>query len=369
MADRVLILGGSGRIGRQVAADLVAHTAAQITLTGRNPGAGSQAQRGLGDRGQFQILDLRDHAALQTAIRAHDLVIHCAGPFHYRDVGVLETCIQHHVNYLDVSDHPSFTRQALACQAAAEAAGITAVVNTGIFPGISNSLVRQGVEQLDQADTIHLSYIVAGSGGAGVTVMRTTFLGLQQPFAGWVGGKWQPIQPYSDREVIEFPPPYGKVGVYWFDMPEAFTLPATFPVQTVITKFATVPRFYNYLTWSVARWWHPRLLKMPAVIEFLSYVSHFMTDVTDRFSGVGVAMRSQVTGTKAGQPARCCSTLVHPDTATAAGIGTGTVAELILSGQLHKPGVWAIEQALPTDLFEAAMRSRNIGIQFELEEF
>jgi saccharopine dehydrogenase-like NADP-dependent oxidoreductase len=157
--------------------------------------------------------------------------------------------------------------------------------------------------------------------------------------------------------------------VYWFDMPEAFTLPATFPVQTVITKFATVPRFYNYLTWSVARWWHPRLLKMPAVIEFLSYVSHFMTDVTDRYSGVGVAMRSEVTGTKAGQPWRCCSTLVHADTATAAGIGTGTIAELILSGQLHKPGVWAIEQALPTDLFTAAMQSRGIKIQMELREF
>jgi saccharopine dehydrogenase-like NADP-dependent oxidoreductase len=367
MVERVLILGGSGRIGRQVAADLVAHTTVEMTITGRHPGGGPRSPSGLGDRVQFQLLDLGDPAALQTAIRAHDLVIHCAGPFHYRDVSVLEACIQHQVNYIDVSDHPAFTRQALACQAAAATAGITAVVNTGIFPGISNSLVRQGIEQLDTAESVHLSYIVAGSGGAGVTVMRTTFLGLQQPFLAWIGGQWQAIQPYSDREVIEFPPPYGKVGVYWFDMPEAFTLPATFPVQTVITKFATVPRFYNYLTWSVARWWHPRLLKMTAVIEFLSYVSHFMTDVTDRFSGVGVAMRSEVTGTKAGQPMRCCSTLVHPDTATAAGIGTGTIAELMLSGQLHKPGVWAVEQALSTDLFATAMRSRGIAIQIEVQ--
>ena len=366
MIKRVLILGGRGRIGQQVALDLVTHTTAMITITGRHAGSETLVPAGGSDRIQFQVLDLNDQTALQTAIGAHDLVIHCAGPFHYRDVSVLEACIQHQVNYVDVSDHPSFTRKALACQAQAETAGITAVVNTGIFPGISNSLVRQGIEQLDTAESIHLSYIVAGSGGAGVTVMRTTFLGLQQPFLAWIGGAWKTIQPYSDREVIEFPPPYGKVGVYWFDMPEAFTLPATFPVQTVITKFATVPRFYNYLTWSVARWWHPRLLKMSAVIEFLSYVSHFMTDVTDHISGVGVAMRSEVTGTKAGQPMRCCSTLVHPDTASAAGIGTGTVAELILSGQLNKPGVWAIEQALPTDLFEVAMRSRNIAIQIEL---
>jgi saccharopine dehydrogenase-like NADP-dependent oxidoreductase len=149
-------------------------------------------------------------------------------------------------------------------------------------------------------------------------------------------------------------------------MPEAFTLPETFPVKSVVTKFATVPQFYNYLTWSVARWWHPKLLQTKAVIEFLSHVSHFMTDVSDRFSGIGVAIRSEVTGRKAGQPMRCCSTLVHPDTAISAGIGTGTVAELILSGKLNKPGVWAIEQALPTDLFEMMMRDRGIELQQQL---
>jgi saccharopine dehydrogenase-like NADP-dependent oxidoreductase len=366
MADQVLILGGSGRIGRQVAADVLAHTAAEVTMTGRNAAMAASVCQALGDRAHWQPLDLSDQAALAQAIRAVDVVIHCAGPFHYRDTEVLETCIQQGVSYVDVSDHPSFTRKALAWQAAAAAAGVTAIVNTGIFPGISNSMVRQGVEHLDTADSIHLSYVVAGSGGAGVTVMRTTFLGLQRSFSAWVEGQWQVIKPYSGREVIEFPAPYGPVGVYWFDMPEAFTLPETFPVQTVVTKFATVPRFYNYLTWSVAHWWHPRLLQQSAVIEFLSYVSHFMTDVTDRVSGIGVAIRSEVTGTKAGQPMRCCSTLVHSDTAIAAGMGTGAVVELILAGQLAKPGVWAVEQALPSDLFEQTMGRRGIVIQHQM---
>ena len=244
----------------------------------------------------------------------------------------------------------------------AEAAGVTAIANTGIFPGISNSMVRQDVEQLDEAETIHLSYVVAGSGGAGVTVMRTTFLGLQQPFQAWINGKWDTIKPYSDRETIEFPAPYGRTGVYWFDMPETFTLPSTFPVKTVVTKFGTVPDFYNYLTWSVARWWHPWLLKQPAVIEFLSQVSHFMTDVSDRFSGIGVAIRSEVTGQKNGQTTKVCSTLVHDNTAIAAGCGTGSVAQLLLSGQLDKPGAWVVEQALPTHLFQSTMQERGIHI-------
>ena len=373
MANHVLILGGRGRIGSHVAADLAAHTNAAITITGRSQR--SKHMPPLGSHVQFAALDLDDRDRLTTVIRSlrsddthRNVVVHCAGPFHHRDGRVLEACIDAGVNYVDVSDHPSYTRTAIAYRAAAAAAGITAIVNTGIFPGISNSMVRQSIEQLDSADTVHLSYVVAGSGGAGVTVMRTTFLGLQRPFQAWLKGQWQLVKPYSDREVVEFPAPYGRVGVYWFDVPEAFTIPSAFPVKTVITKFGTVPDFYNFLTWSVARWWHPRLLQTRVVIEFLSQVSHLMTDVTDRFSGIGVGIRVEVAGQKDGTPTKSYATLVHENTAIAAGYGTGSVVQLLLSGELNKPGVWAIEDALPTDLFIQTMQSRGVTIEQNLQQ-
>jgi saccharopine dehydrogenase-like NADP-dependent oxidoreductase len=362
MADRVLILGGRGRIGSSVALDLTTHTQAQIIITGRKQALDVHKQAHPGPRVQFLALDLADHEGVRTAIANTDLVVHCAGPFHYRDANVLKTCIEQGVNYLDVSDNRAFTRRALACQSAAESAGVTAIINSGIFPGISNSMVRHDVEQFDQAERIHLSYVVAGSGGAGVTVMRTTFLGLQQPFDAWIDGQWQQIKPYSDREAVQFPQPYGRTGVYWFDMPEAFTLPEAFPVKTVVTKFGTVPDFYNYLTWSVAHWWPSSWLRNRAVIEFLAHVSHRMTSVSDRLSGIGVAIRSEVSGQKDGHSARYCSTLVHEDTAVSAGYGTGSIGQLMLAGKLDKPGVWPVEQALSTDLFEQAMQSRGIHI-------
>lgn len=373
MTQQVLILGGSGRIGRQVAADLLAHTAVNITIAGRNLDTGQQASQALNhaqgtdtQRCQFVRFSLDEPEELQTAIAQSDLVIHCAGPFHYRNASVLKSCIDAGVNYVDVSDHPSFTCKAIALKAQAKAAGVTAIVNTGIFPGISNSMVRRDIEQLDRADKVHLSYVVGGSGGAGLTVMRSTFLGLQRPFEAQIHGKREKIKPYSKREVINFPH-YGKVGVYWFDMPESFTLADTFPVKTVVTKFGSVPRFYNYLTWSVARWWHPKLLQSNTVIEFLARVSFIMTQSSDRFSGVGVAIHSEVTGLKHGQPVWCHSTLFHPNTAEAAGIGSGTIAQLLLAGELKQPGVWTPEQILTTPMFEAAMQSRGIEIDQQLD--
>jgi saccharopine dehydrogenase-like NADP-dependent oxidoreductase len=362
----VLLIGGSGRIGSSIALDLLQYTSANLILTGRNLNAGLAAVESLGDRTSFQALDLADLDRIRSAIAHVDLVIHTAGPFYTRSTEVLESCIEQRVNYLDVSDERSFTSKALAQREAAKAAGVTAIVNTGVFPGISNSMARQGVEKLDKASGIHLSYLVAGSGGAGVTVMRTTFIGLQRSFAAWLDGRWQTVKPYSDRETLDFPPPYGKAGVYWYDMPEALTLAETFPVDRVITKFGIVPDFYNHLTWMAANLFPSPLLQSSATVEFLSQVSYRMTNFTDRFSGTGVAVRCEVSGEKEGREARYHSTFSHENAAIATGYGTGSLAQLLLEGKLSQPGVWPVEQVLSTDLFEQTMQERKLEIPGKL---
>ncbi|MCB9160316.1 MAG: KR domain-containing protein [Caldilineaceae bacterium] len=43
MTKRILVVGGTGHIGRAVARDLFAHTDAHLTVTGRDPGRGEAA--------------------------------------------------------------------------------------------------------------------------------------------------------------------------------------------------------------------------------------------------------------------------------------------------------------------------------------
>ena len=352
---KVLVIGGCGRIGKSVAQDIVEHTDAEVTITSRHPQPAVEPF-------QFMVLDLANPSQLDQAIAEQDLIVHCAGPFHYRDGRVLKRCIERGIDYIDVSDHRSFYQQVIKHQDQAIASGITAILNTGIFPGISNSMVKQGVEQFDQPQKIHLSYVVAGSGGAGLTVMRTTFLGLRHKFSAWIDGQWQNISPYTEREIIEFPTPYGKTGVYWFDVPETYTFADSFPVDTVITKFGSIPDWYNHLTWITAHIFPEAWVTSPKGIEFFSQVSYAMTKVTDRFSGIGVAMRAETTGEKAGKPYTYCSTMTYEDTAIAAGAGTGAIAQLILAGKLKQPGIYPVEQALSTELFIEAMNSRQIVI-------
>lgn len=356
MVQKILIIGGCGRIGNSVARDLVTHTDAEIIVTSRKPNNTTNSPF------KFLSLDLDDRDSIQKAIADVDLVVHCAGPFHHRDGRVLEYCIQEKVNYVDVSDHRSFYEKVIPWQERAISSGITAVLNTGIFPGISNNMVKQGVEQFERAKKIQLSYIVAGSGGAGITVMRTTFLGLKKPFTAWIDGKWQQILPYTEREIIEFPQPYGKTGVYWFDMPETYTFADSFPVDTVITKFGSIPDWYNHLTWITAHIFPDAWVTSPQGIEFFARVSYLMTKATDPFSGIGVAMQAEITGIKNNQESVYRTSMVHENTAIAAGAGTGSIAQLILEGKLNQPGIYPVEQVLSTELFQAAMANRQIQI-------
>ncbi len=362
MSQKVLILGGRGQIGRNVALDLLAHTSAQVAITGRGSNTEYPLLGSDDSRLQYIAVDLADHESLRSVIALADLVVHCAGPFRQRDSSVLKFCIEQGINYVDVSDDRVFTQAALAYSPAAQSAGVTAVINTGVFPGISNSMVRQAVEQLEIPEEIHISYVVAGSGGAGVTVMRTTFLNIQHKFDAWIEGQWQQVKPYSAVERIEFPAPFGPTNVYWFDMPESYTLTQTFPVKTVITKFGTFPDFYNRLTWMTAHVFPKSLMRQNRFIEFLAHVSHKMTDVTDRFSGVGVAVRAEVRGQKDGKHVCHRSTFIHESAAIATGVGAGSVSQLILSHQLEKPGVWPIEQALSTQLFEQTLHYRGLSV-------
>jgi saccharopine dehydrogenase-like NADP-dependent oxidoreductase len=368
MVQRVLIIGGQGRIGRSVALDLLPQTEAQVTLTGRtmgSPNLSSSVLQRYGDRVNVVPLNLEEASNVERIIANHDLVVHCAGPFRQRDVNVLESCIEQGVQYLDVSDDREYTVKALNLQEKAQAKGVVAVINSGVFPGISNSMVRLGAEQLDTLDQIHLSYVVAGSGGAGVTVLRTTFLNIQTPFNAWIQGKWREVKPYTEREVIEFPEPLGATGVYWFDMPETLTLVNSFPVNTVVTKFGSAPDFYNRMTSLVAHWFPKRLMQQPQALEALAQVSYKMTSVTDRWSGNGVAIQAEIIGTQNNKSAFCRVSMIHDNAAIATGLGTGSIAQYLLSGQIQRSGVWPVEQVLSTELFMESMNSRGISLQIE----
>jgi saccharopine dehydrogenase-like NADP-dependent oxidoreductase len=94
-------------------------------------------------------------------------------------------------------------------------------------------------------------------------------------------------------------------------------------------------------------------------------VSYKMTSVTDRWSGNGVAIQAEIIGTQNNKSAFCRVSMIHDNAAIATGLGTGSIAQYLLSGQIQRSGVWPVEQVLSTELFMESMNSRGISLQIE----
>lgn len=197
-AKNVVVIGGTGRVGASTAAALArAVPSASIALASRDQ---SNFDATIARRPELRSatrrrVDIDVPQSLLQALNGADLVIHAAGPFQRAtSCAVLEAAIACGVPYLDVCDDTEYAQRGKAQHAKAAAAGIPAIITAGIYPGVSNVMAAHMISMArgeyssdfsytesplpgaPQPRRVLYSYFTAGSGGAGPTILNTTFL-------------------------------------------------------------------------------------------------------------------------------------------------------------------------------------------------
>ena len=358
MTKRILIVGGTGHIGRAVARDLFAHTDAHLTVTGRDPGRGEAAAAPFGARGAFLPLDLTATPvdALVPLVKQFDLVVQCAGPFRTLPPTLLAAAICARVNYVDICDDKTATRHRLGLDDAAKAAGITALIDTGTFPGIDNVLVAAALARLPDADTVHLNFVCAGSGDGGFGVLQTTFLAVSRPFEQKVDGRWVSTPSYRGRTPVDFGPPLGCRAVYDFEVPELWSLPHAFPQLTTCTsKFGTIPELWNRATQALAVMpdpWRTDPVFLDGIAARALAPVHFL----DRWVGAALGIHIDV---RAPGGRSLHVDFYAPSTGAAVGWATGIAASMVLDGTISAPGVLLPETHIPPGAYCRQLESRG----------
>lgn len=197
----IVIVGGTGRVGSSTAAALLEEIpSANIVLSSRRKSSweSSLAARrpDLKEACRFREVDVRDPRSILEALKGADLVIHTAGPFQEQhDCSVLEAAIATGTPYMDVCDDTTYSKRAKSYSEKAKNAGIPAITSAGIYPGVSNvmaahmvslaakeydasgrSYVADPPDDVPRPRRILYSYFTAGTGGAGPTILKTSFL-------------------------------------------------------------------------------------------------------------------------------------------------------------------------------------------------
>lgn len=145
--EKIIILGG-GLVGGPMALDLAAEKRFAVTVADLDEAALGRLQAAEPRLSTIRV-DLSDPSSVTGLVADHDLVLNAVPGF--MGYATLEAIIEARRNVVDIS---FFAEDPFALNESAIGAGVTAIVDCGVCPGLSNLLIGRLAEQLDHIDNI-----------------------------------------------------------------------------------------------------------------------------------------------------------------------------------------------------------------------
>ncbi len=146
---RHAVVLGSGMVGSVMVADLVADGDWNVTIVDSRQTALDAAVARSGGKAKAVVADLSDAAAIKKVVASADIVL---GALASRiGFNALRAVIEAGKNYSDIS---FFAEDALELDALAKKHGVTAVVDCGVAPGMSNILSAKESTLFDEPESL-----------------------------------------------------------------------------------------------------------------------------------------------------------------------------------------------------------------------
>ncbi|GMY16413.1 carboxynorspermidine synthase [Fagus crenata] len=344
---RVLVLGGTGRVGGSTATALSKLCPdLQIIIAGRNREKGASMVATLGGRTEFAEVNIDNVKTLEAALKDVDLVVHTAGPFQKAEkCTVLEAAIHTKTAYIDVCDDTTYSWRAKSFKSKAVAANIPAITTAGIYPGVSNVMAAELVrasksESKGEPERLRFYYYTAGSGGAGPTILATSFLLLGEEVVAYNKGKTIILKPYSGMLNIDFGKGIGKRNVYLLNLPEVKSAHEILGVPTVSARFGTAPFFWNWGMEVMTSLLPAEFLRDRSKVQELVQLFDPIVREVDKFAGERVSMRVDL---ECSDGRNTVGIFSHRRLSESVGNATAAFALAVLEGSTQ-PGVWFPEE-------------------------
>ncbi|TYH62776.1 hypothetical protein ES332_D07G143000v1 [Gossypium tomentosum] len=300
----------------------------------------------LGKNSEFAEVNINNKDSLEAALSDVDLVVHAAGPFQQsQKCTVLEAAIETQTAYLDVCDDTNYAFRAKSFKDRAVDANISAITTGGIYPGVSNVTAAELVhaarsESKTEPDRLRFSYYTAGSGGAGPTILATSFLLLGEEVVAYNKGQKIKLKPFTGMLNVDFGKGIGKRDVYLLNLPEVRSAHEVLEVPTVSARFGTAPFFWNWGMEAMTNLLPAEFLRDRSKVQQLVEWFDPLVRAVDGIAGERVSMRVDLECTNGRSTLALFS---HRRLSVAVGNATAASAVAILEGSTQ-PGVWFPEE-------------------------
>jgi len=369
---KIVLLGGGG-MGEIALKDLVDSGIKQIVIADYDRVKVESLVKGYKAEGveiSAAFVDANDNASLMRVMQDASVVASAIGPFSEYGVKVLKAAIEARVNFVDICDDPQPTIDELNLHDEAKQADITAIIGMGNNPGVGNLCAKYGAQKLDKVEEIEFIWVhpaISRVGGAGVLHAIGAFSG---DVPSYHQRQWVDVPAGSDKEVIDFPEPVGRVEVFHSGHPEPITVPRYISVKDVSCKGGIVPvwagqEFIRFLSYGLGDAEPIKVKGVPVVpreftVSLLESLLHRMGK--DMIGGGQLTKVSRVIvkGKKEGRATSYTYDRIGND--WEAGIALSIGAQMLASGGITEKGVFAPEGCVEPQEFFLELKKRGLTI-------
>lgn len=254
----ILVLGGAGDMGSGIVRFLAEDEQVDKVVIGDISKA--RAQRvieGLGDYGskvEYLEVDASKKQSLVRVMKKYDVTVNAIGPFYYWAERIAEAAIEAGVHLVDICDDYEGARRVLALSEEASRRKVTIITGLGWTPGITNVIARYGSQQLEDTVAIDISWVGSAADSKGFAVIIHVFYAVTGKVPMYLNGRETLVDAGGGTISVEFPPPIGKVKVFYTGHPEPITIPKYISVRDRVTlRGALVPEYQNFLAKAFAK--------------------------------------------------------------------------------------------------------------------
>lgn len=222
---RVLIVG-AGAQGAAMAHYLARSDAIdEVVCADVDPTRAGEARRFARSRKALSArLDAGNARGVSRALEHADLVVNAALPRF--NLSLTRAAAIAGVHYQDLAAEYRAIDAQLRLSKTFARKGRTALLQCGGSPGITNVLARDAADSLDTVESVRLRLIsrIDASRPLSLWSVAVALDDMEEPPAVFRNGRVERVPPFSDEEVFDFPPPFGRQPVLQHMHEEPLTL-------------------------------------------------------------------------------------------------------------------------------------------------
>jgi saccharopine dehydrogenase-like NADP-dependent oxidoreductase len=231
---KVLILGGYGVFGGRLAR-LLLQDGVEVVVAGRDEQKAAAFTRNYGGN-PLRVDIARDLSPIAKSNPG--VVVDAAGPFQaYGDdpYRVPRFCVEHGINYLDLSDDAEFTAGIADLNQAAVDKGCFVLSGVSSVPAISAAVVRTLSERFSELFVIETALVPGNRAPRGRSVIASILSQTGEPLRVWRGGAWRLHRGWSEAKTVSFGQGF-KRRVNLIGAPDLKLFPKAFGARSVIFR-------------------------------------------------------------------------------------------------------------------------------------